>query len=147
MKAIVQRIAKGKISVNNKKVAEVKNGLVLFLGIKKRDGAKEITYLAKKIVHLRIFDDEQGKMNRSLKDVGGELLIVSQFTLYGNCKKGLRPSYDEAEEPIRAKALYHDFIEEVKKYDIPFQTGLFQERMLVSIDIEGPVTIIIETPL
>lgn len=146
MKAVIQRITKGSISVNKEEISAINEGLIVFLGIKKGDSLKEIAYLAKKIVNLRIFDDEQGKMNLSLKDVKGALLLVSQFTIYGNCKKGLRPSYDEAEKPPKAQELYERFIAELKKYDVPLRTGIFQERMLVSLNVEGPVTIIVETP-
>jgi len=146
MRAVIQRISKGEVLVSQKEIAAINQGLMVFLGIKKGDSLKEISYLTRKIVGLRIFDDHNQKMNLSLKDVRGELLIVSQFTLYGDCKKGLRPSYDQAEDANLAKKLYEEFIKEISTYDLPVKTGIFQEHMTVSIAIEGPVTIIIETP-
>ncbi len=145
MKVILQRVTQGSVTINNDEKRHIGKGLVLLLGISPLDSKKEAEYLSDKTVNLRIFEDEEGKMNKSLLDIGGEILIISQFTLYANCKKGKRPSFTEAAKPNLAIPLYDYFVEEIKKYGVTTRTGEFGADMLVSIDNDGPVTIILDT--
>ena len=146
MRAVVQRVLSSSVSVDRKVVGKIGKGFNILLGVGQNDGKKQIEWLAEKIAHLRIFEDDNAKMNLSLKDVDGGALVISQFTLYGNCDKGRRPSFTDAAHPKIAKQLYEEFIEELKKYDIPVETGIFQTDMKVEIINDGPVTMIIETP-
>ena len=146
MRAVVQRVLSSSVSVDGKIVGKIGKGFNILLGVGQNDGEKQIKWLAEKIAHLRIFEDENAKMNLSLKDIGGAALVISQFTLYGNCDKGRRPSFTDAAHPKIAKQLYEDFVEELKEYDIPVETGIFQTDMKVEIINDGPVTMIIETP-
>ena len=146
MRAVVQRVLSSSVSVDGKVVGKIGKGFNILLGVGQNDGKKQIEWLAEKIAHLRIFEDDNAKMNLSLKDVDGGALVISQFTLYGNCDKGRRPSFTDAAHPKIAKRLYEEFIEELKKYDIPVETGIFQTDMKVEIINDGPVTMIIETP-
>lgn len=145
MIAIVQRVKSALVSVDDKVVGEIDRGLVLFVGIKKNDDEKEIDYLIKKITTLRIFNNEVGKFDKSVIDVSGELLIVSQFTLLGDCRKGRRPSFDEAAPPDIAKELYNKFVEKAKLTGLNVATGEFQAYMVVKIENDGPVTMIINS--
>ena len=146
MRAVVQRVLSSSVSVDGQIVGQIGQGFNILLGVGQGDGQKQVEWLAEKIAHLRIFEDENAKMNLSLKDINGSALVISQFTLYGNCEKGRRPSFTEAAHPTTAKKLYEDFVEELKKYDIPVETGIFQADMKVEITNDGPVTMIIETP-
>ena len=145
MKLVVQRVKNAKVEVENKIVGEINKGFMVLLGVKKGDTTKEADYLARKLCNLRVFEDENEKMNLSLKDVNGELLIVSQFTLYGDAKEGNRPSFIEAELPEKANELYEYFMEKCKENGIEkVEHGVFGAHMDVSLTNDGPVTILIE---
>jgi D-tyrosyl-tRNA(Tyr) deacylase len=126
-------------------VGEIGQGLLVLLGVGRGDTEADAAYLAEKIVHLRIFEDAEGKMNRSLLDVGGEMLVVSQFTLYGDCRRGRRPSYSEAAPPEHARALYEYFVERARQYGPRVETGIFQEMMDVELVNVGPVTVLLDS--
>ena len=145
MRALLQRVKSGTVSADGKMLGKIEKGFVLFLGVHQADGEKECDYLADKAVHLRVFEDEAGKMNRSLLDIGGQMLIVSQFTLYADCKKGRRPAFVEAARPETAVPLYERFIEKIKNAGVHVETGCFGADMLVSIENDGPVTIWLDT--
>ncbi len=145
MKLVIQRVKNAKVEVENKIVGEINKGFMVLLGVKKGDTTKEADYLARKLCNLRVFEDENEKMNLSLKDVNGELLIVSQFTLYGDAKDGNRPSFIEAELPDKANELYEYFMEKCKENGIEkVEHGVFGAHMDVSLTNDGPVTILIE---
>jgi D-tyrosyl-tRNA(Tyr) deacylase len=145
MKAIIQRVSKALVRVENEKIAQIKCGMMVLLGVKSDDTEKEAELLAKKTVNLRIFSDKEGKMNLSLLDIQGEVLVVSQFTLYGNCKKGRRPSFIDAALPEKADLLYQYYVQCLKNNNISVQTGQFQAMMQVELINEGPVTIILDS--
>ena len=141
MRAVVQRVTRAKVTVDDKLVGEIGKGLVVLLGIARDDTKLDAAYLAEKICALRIFDDEEGKMNLSLKDANGGVLIVSQFTLYGDTTGGNRPSYSEAAKPEIAKPLYERFIQYCKEQGVSVQSGVFQAHMDVFLVNDGPVTL------
>lgn len=145
MRAVVQRVTYSKVAVDGELIGEIQNGLNVLLGIGQEDSEKDIEYVAEKIVNLRIFEDNNQKMNLSLLDVKGELIVVSQFTLYGDCRRGKRPSYDKAARPEVAEGMYIKFLEYLKKFDIKVQTGKFQAMMMVEIYNDGPVTLLIDS--
>lgn len=145
MKLVVQRSKHSKVVVDNKIVGKIDKGLVVLVGFTHTDSIEDIQKLTKKLVNLRIFDDENHIMNKSILDVKGEILSVSQFTLYADCKKGNRPSYINSMKADDARRLYDLFNEEIKNYDIHLETGVFQADMLVEINNDGPVTIILES--
>lgn len=145
MRAVIQRVTEGRVTVEGKVIGEIGRGIVLLLGIGKEDTEKDISYLADKIIGLRIFEDQNEKMNLSLKDVGGELLIVSQFTLYGDCRKGKRPGFDKAQNPKEAEIMYNKFVEFCRGYGLKVETGKFQAMMKVDIHNDGPVTFVLDT--
>ncbi len=145
MKVVIQRSKKSSVKINNKIVGEINIGLVVLLGVGDNDTIEDIDYLVNKIVNLRIFDDLEGKMNNSLLDVGGDVLLVSQFTLYADTKKGRRPSFIHAGSPDKAKEFYNLFKDKLKQKGIITQSGVFQADMEVNIVNDGPVTIIIDT--
>lgn len=144
MKAVIQRVGFASVTVEHELVARIPHGILVLLGVEKGDDEAKADWLAEKIVGLRMFADDEGKMNRSVGEVGGELLIVSQFTLAGNCSKGKRPSFDTAAPPEEGKRLYDYFVEAVKKLEVPVQTGIFQADMKVHLVNDGPVTFILE---
>ena len=144
MKAVVQRVKKTTLSVDGKLISEIPFGLTVFLGVKVGDTEKEGAYIAKKIAGLRIFEDENGKMNLSVKDVGGEVLLVSQFTLYGDASHGNRPSFTLAERPEKAEPLYEFTVKELSNYGIPVKKGVFGADMKIEQLNDGPVTILLE---
>lgn len=146
MRAVVQRVKFANVKVNERLVGSIDKGIILLLGVDKNDGEKELDYTLKKVLNLRIFDDEKGIMNLSLKDVKGELLVVSQFTLYGDCRKGLRPSYSQAAKGDMAINLYEKFMEKAKKELSKVEGGEFGAHMEVELLNDGPVTLIIESP-
>jgi D-tyrosyl-tRNA(Tyr) deacylase len=146
MRAVVQRVKESHVTVENEIVARIGHGLLVLLGVAKGDTNKDAVYLANKISHLRIFEDAQGKMNRSLLETGGSMLVVSQFTLLGDCRKGRRPSFIQAARPEDADHLYESFTELVRDMGIDVKTGRFRTMMAVSLINDGPVTIIIESP-
>ncbi|HHT51148.1 MAG TPA: D-tyrosyl-tRNA(Tyr) deacylase [Eubacteriaceae bacterium] len=145
MRAVIQRVKFASVQINNKVVSKINKGLLVFLGVKEDDNEKDVSYLVDKVINLRIFEDQEEKMNLSLKDISGELLVVSQFTLYGDCKKGRRPSFIKAANPERAKLLYERFINETQKLGIITQHGEFQAHMIVNIENDGPVTILLDS--
>ena len=146
MRAVVQRVKESTVKTDNEIVGQIGSGLLVLLGVAKDDTAKEVDYLANKIINLRIFEDQDGKMNRSLLETGGELLAVSQFTLLADCRKGRRPSFIEAAEPEKAIDLYEKFVNMVRAKGIGVQTGRFRAVMEVALINDGPVTVIIESP-
>jgi len=145
MRAVVQRVKKSKVTVEDKIVGEINQGLMVLLGVGQEDSDSDVLYLTEKLVNLRIFEDSEGKMNKSLLDIGGELLVVSQFTLYGDCRKGRRPGFDSAAKPDVAKELYNNFVNKCSEYGINTETGIFQADMLVDISNDGPVTILLDS--
>jgi D-tyrosyl-tRNA(Tyr) deacylase len=146
MRAVVQRVKQSVVKTNGETVGRIGQGLLVLLGVAEDDSAEDADYLANKIINLRIFEDENGKMNRSLLETGGELLAVSQFTLLADCRKGRRPSFVRAAEPEKANGLYEKFVEQIRQNGVAVQTGRFQARMEVALVNDGPVTIIIESP-
>lgn len=145
MKALVQRSLESSVTVDNKIVGKIDKGLVLLVGFTEGDNIKDIEYLAKKVVNLRIFDDEDGVMNKSLLDSGGSILSISQFTLYADSKKGNRPSYIKALKSNEALPLYEEFNNKLKEYNVNVETGIFGADMKVNITNDGPITIILES--
>jgi len=144
MTAVIQRVSHAKVMIENKLISEIGNGLMILLGIRKGDNEEHVKTLAEKCAHSRIFEDHEGKFNLSVRDVHGEALVVSQFTLLANTSRGRRPSFIEAEEPEKAKKLYEYFIEALSDLDVPTKGGIFGEKMHLSIENRGPVTIIME---
>ncbi len=145
MRAVVQRVSKSKVAVEGSITGEINQGFMVLLGVGREDTAADVDYLSEKIVNLRVFEDNDGKMNLSLLDVGGEMLVVSQFTLYGDCRKGRRPGYDQAARPEAARALYQAFIEKCRSCGVKVETGIFQAHMLVDICNDGPVTLLLDS--
>jgi len=146
MRAVIQRTSEATVAVDGRLVGRIGAGLVVLLGVAPGDGAAQVDWLAEKIAHLRIFEDEAGKMNHSVIDIGGAVLVVSQFTLYGNCKKGRRPSFVEAADPSVAEPLYRLTADRLREKGLAVETGRFGARMAVSLVNDGPVTLIVETP-
>jgi len=144
MRALLQRVSSGKVTVENRVIAQIGRGLVILLGIGQKDGEEQAAYLAEKIANLRIFEDEDGKTNLSLQDVNGEAILVSQFTLYADTRKGRRPSFIYAGAPEMAAPLVDRFAELLRSHGVPTQTGQFGMHMLVEINNDGPVTIWLE---
>ncbi len=145
MRAVVQRVSRAKVTVNDLISGEIGVGLLVLLGIGQDDTEADATYLAEKIAGLRIFEDEGGKMNRSVQDVSGSVLAVSQFTLYGDVRRGKRPSFDASAPPERARHLYEFFVERIRAAGLRCETGRFQEMMRVELVNEGPVTILLDS--
>ena len=146
MRVVVQRAKQAKVTVDGKVTGAIEHGLMLLVGITHEDTVKDLEYCAKKVANLRIFEDEQGKMNLSIKEVGGSILSISQFTLYGDTKKGNRPSFIEAARPEVAEPLYHQFNQILREtYEIQVETGIFGAMMDVSFTNNGPVTLIVES--
>lgn len=145
MRAVIQRVTRANVSIDEQVVGEIKKGLVVLLGIARDDAQEDVEYLINKIVSLRIFDDEEGKMNRSLKDVSGGLLVVSQFTLYGDVRRGLRPSWSDAAPPETAEPLYERFLTKAREMVELVQAGSFRKMMLVELVNDGPVTILLDS--
>ena len=145
MRAVVQRVKKGSVEVKGNEIGKIENGLVVLLGVGKEDTENNAEYLADKIVNLRVFEDEEEKMNLSIRDIDGQILVISQFTLYGDCRKGRRPSFISAAIPDKAEKLYKYFVSCLKKYHLKIETGQFQTMMLVKIFNHGPVTILLDS--
>lgn len=145
MRAVLQRVKKASVTVDNQIVASIDKGLLVFIGIHRLDSEKEINWMADKIVNLRMFEDDNGKINLSLDDIRGEILIVSQFTLYGDCRKGRRPGFSEAAPPNGAQILYEQFIDVIRKKGLKTSSGIFQAMMDVSLTNDGPVTLLIDS--
>ena len=145
MKAVIQRVSQAGVSVEGREISSIKRGVLVLLGVEKGDTAKDAIWLAQKTAGLRIFEDEAGKMNLSVIDIKGEALVVSQFTLAADLKKGKRPSFDNAADPETANALYAEFCDLMKKEGVPVKEGKFAAHMEVSLTNDGPVTIILDT--
>jgi D-aminoacyl-tRNA deacylase len=145
MKCVVQRVSSSKVTVDDRVIGSIGKGLNILLGVLKDDSSEDVKKLVTKIVNLRIFQDENNKMNLSLLDVQGEALVISQFTLAGNIKKGRRPSFDNSENPEIAKVMYEEFARELSKYDVKTQTGEFGAMMDVEIHNDGPVTFMLDS--
>ncbi|MGA7292477.1 MAG: D-aminoacyl-tRNA deacylase [Terriglobales bacterium] len=145
MRAVVQRVSRAQVAVKGEITGKIGRGLLLLLGVGVGDTRNDVDYMVEKIVGLRIFEDEAGKMNLSVAEVGGALLVVSQFTLYGDARRGRRPSFDAAAPPALARELYEYFVEKVRVVGLPCETGRFQEMMQVELVNEGPVTILLDS--
>jgi len=145
MRILVQRVTEARVTVNDNTVAAVGRGLLVFLGIAKTDTLADADYLVEKLLGLRIFPDDAGKMNRNVSQAGGRLLIVSQFTLYADCRRGRRPSFDMAAPPEQASTLYNYFVESAAKSQVAVESGIFQAHMQVTLSNDGPVTILIDS--
>jgi D-tyrosyl-tRNA(Tyr) deacylase len=145
MRAVIQRVSRASVEVEERTVGEIGDGLMVLVAVARDDTEAEADYLADKIINLRIFNDEQGKMNLSLLDRGGAMLVVSQFTLYGDARRGRRPSYTGAAEPEKANALYEYFVERVRAQGVRVETGVFQAMMKVHLTNDGPVTILLDS--
>jgi D-aminoacyl-tRNA deacylase len=146
MRAVIQRVTESRVSVAGRITGAIGHGLLVLLGVAGRDTTRDAEFLSQKIVNLRIFEDDAGKMNRSLLECGGEMLVVSQFTLLGDCRKGRRPSFVQAADPETANRLYEYFIEKTREQGVGVQTGEFRAMMAVSLINDGPVTLIVESP-
>jgi len=146
MRAVLQRVSRASVEVEGAVVGRIDRGWLVFLGVGKADAEAQVEWLAAKILGLRAFEDESGKMNRSVQDVGGGLLVVSQFTLLGDCRKGRRPSFDAAAPPEQANRLYERFVERLRASGLTVASGVFQATMKVELVNEGPVTFVIDTP-
>ena len=144
MRAVVQRVASSRVTVDERVIGEVKKGLLVLLGVTHDDTSKDVDYMVDKVTNLRIFEDENDKMNLSLKDIGGEVMAVSQFTLYGDARKGRRPSFSDAARPDVANPLYEEFVEKLRAQGITVGTGVFGAHMMVELTNDGPVTIVME---
>ncbi len=144
MRALIQRVSRGEVRVGGRVIASIGGGLVILLGVARGDDAQTVAYLSRKIAHLRIFGDEQGRMNRSLLDVGGAAIVVSQFTLYADTRKGRRPAFVDAAPPDAARPLVDAFAEALRALGVPTQTGEFGAHMEVDLVNDGPVTILLE---
>jgi len=145
MRAVVQRVSRAVVTVKGEIAGEIGLGLLVLLGVGREDSEADAIYLAEKIAGLRVFEDDQGKMNRSVRDVGGGVLAVSQFTLYGDVRRGKRPSFDAAASPEKARQLYDFFVERIRGAGLRCETGRFQEMMKVELVNEGPVTILLDS--
>ena len=145
MRAVVQRVSRAKVSVDTWTTGEIGLGLLVLLGVGQQDTEADVNYMAEKIAGLRIFEDDDGKMNRSVRDVGGSVLVVSQFTLYGDVRRGKRPSFDAAAPPDEARRLYELFVVKMQVAGLRCETGRFQEMMQVELVNEGPVTILLDS--
>jgi len=144
MRIVLQRVRRARVWVGEELKGEIGRGVVLLVGVRRGDTLEDVKWLAHKCAGLRVFEDGEGKMNLSILDVGGEALVVSQFTLYGDTRKGMRPSFTEAAPPEEAEVLYGAFVEALKVEGVPVRTGVFGARMLVEIENDGPVTLILE---
>ncbi len=145
MRAVVQRVSRGRVTVAGEVVGQIGSGFVVLLGVSKEDGPEDADYLADKVAGLRVFEDEAGKMNRSILDAGGAVLAISQFTLYGDVRRGRRPGFDRAARPEQAEPLYQRFVERLRGHGLTVETGRFQTHMEVELVNDGPVTILIDS--
>jgi D-tyrosyl-tRNA(Tyr) deacylase len=145
MRAVVQRVRQASVKVNGTVTGSIRQGLLVFLGVGKEDTDKDINFIADKVVNLRVFEDADNKMNLSVKDIGGAILLISQFTLYGNCRKGRRPDFTEAGLPELAKPLYEQTLLAIKEKSVPVETGIFAAHMDIESINDGPVTLILDS--
>ncbi|MCZ6677655.1 MAG: D-aminoacyl-tRNA deacylase [Candidatus Poribacteria bacterium] len=145
MRVVVQRVKSASVTVDGERISEIRQGLLILLGVAQEDTSADVDYMANKIANLRIFEDEEGRMNRSILEIRGEALVVSQFTLYGDCRKGRRPSFIAAARPEKADGLYQEFMAAIAKMEVPVQGGVFQAMMDVELINDGPVTILLDS--
>ena len=145
MRAVIQRVNSGRVTVDGNIVGSIGKGFVVLLGVSEKDTAEDVLYMTDKLVNLRIFEDEDEKMNLSLLDIKGELLVVSQFTLYGDCRKGRRPNFMSAARPEKAEELYKELVKKCREMGVKTETGTFQAYMKVNIENDGPVTVIVDS--
>ncbi len=145
MRVVLQRVESAFVKVAGEEIARIGKGLLALVGISRLDTREDLDWMARKIVELRVFDDPEGKLNLNLRDIGGQLLLVSQFTLYGDCRKGRRPSYSDAAPPLEAETLYSEFVEITRRLVPDVQSGRFQAMMDVSLTNSGPVTLILDS--
>ncbi len=145
MRSVVQRVKRASVTVNGERVGSIAAGLLVLLAVGQEDGSDDVRWMIDKLTGLRIFEDHGGKMNCSVLDIDGEILIVSQFTLYGDCRKGKRPSFSTAASPEQAKALFDQCVEGIRNYEIKVETGVFQAEMEVELVNDGPVTILLDS--
>lgn len=145
MRAVLQRVSHAEVAVDGGTVARIGHGILALVAVSREDTDKDLQWMARKIAELRIFNDSEGKLNLNLQDTGGELLVVSQFTLYGDCRKGRRPSYSDAAPPAEAEKMYEEFVETMRRIVPGVQTGRFQAMMDVSLTNDGPVTLILDS--
>lgn len=146
MRVLIQRVRRASVYIGEDPVASIGRGLLVFVAFRTGDREEELRWMAEKVVHLRIFGDDAGKMNRSLLEVGGEALVVSQFTLYGDARKGRRPGFDAAAPPSEARVLFEKFVDKLRSHGIQILSGKFQTSMLVELVNDGPVTILVDSP-
>lgn len=145
MRAVIQRVSSASVTVDHEVVGHIERGFVVLLGITTHDTVDDVEYVANKLIGLRVFEDDDGKMNRSITDVGGSMLVISQFTLFGDCRKGRRPSFIEAARPEVARPLYERLVEELRAQGVPTKTGVFQTHMDVALVNDGPVTLLLDS--
>ena len=145
MRAVIQRVSSARVVIDHKEYSRIGAGILVLLGVEKEDTVEDAQLLARRVVELRIFEDEAGKMNRAVTEISGEILAVSQFTLLGDCRKGRRPSFDHAAEPGLARELYQRFVSEIDALGVPVSTGVFQSMMDVELTNQGPVTFILDS--
>ena len=145
MRGVVQRVSKAHVQVDGKIVGQIERGLVVLLGVAEGDTPADLKYLVEKTIHLRIFEDDEGKMNRSVLDIGGSILAISQFTLLVDCRKGRRPSFITAARPEEANAMYEQYVTSIRQHGIPVETGIFQADMKVHLINDGPVTLMLDS--
>lgn len=145
LRAVVQRVSRAEVRVGDEKTGKIGQGLCVLLGVHREDQPDDIQWMAEKLVNLRIFEDDSGKMNLSLVDIGGDVLVVSQFTLYGDCRKGRRPSFVDAADPDKARAFYKEFIDRVRSMGVHAEEGVFQAMMDVELTNQGPVTLVVDS--
>ena len=145
MRAVIQRVSSARVVIEGKEYSRIDAGLLILIGVEKEDTSEDAKSLARRVVELRIFEDDAGKMNRAITEVSGSVLAVSQFTLLGDCRKGRRPSFDPAAEPAIAKELYEQFVLEISTLGVPVKTGVFQAMMDVELTNQGPVTFILDS--
>jgi D-aminoacyl-tRNA deacylase len=146
MRAVIQRVERAGVTVDGEVCGQIGAGLLVLLAVEQDDEEKDLAFMSRKILNLRVFDDDKGRMNRSIKEAGGELLVVSQFTLYGDCRKGNRPSYSRAAGPEKAERLYERLIQEMRREGVRVAGGRFQAMMKVTLVNDGPVTLIVDSP-
>ena len=145
MRAVIQRVKSASVTVEGAVVSEIQKGLLVFLGVSQEDTPADVDYMASKIANLRIFEDDEERMNLSILEIGGEALVVSQFTLYGDCRKGRRPSFIHAARPEKANPLYQAFMDEISRLGVPVKAGIFQAMMDVELINDGPVTMMLDS--
>jgi D-tyrosyl-tRNA(Tyr) deacylase len=145
MRAVVQRVMSARVRVDGETVGEIGRGLLVLIGVSRQDGPADVAYIAEKVRGLRVFEDDQGKMNRSVSEIGGRILVVSQFTLYGDCRRGRRPSFDAAADPVTAAAMYEGVIRTLEDGGLGVERGAFQAHMAVELVNDGPVTILLDS--